>query len=119
DENIFLYYEDVDIQKRIKDRGYKIYCLSKELFFHYERSSVRDKNSLIKYHFFMHKSKIYYMKKHFNPYLRIALRIFHIAGYLSRLAILPVRKKFKNEKSVKIAEYLIVLGVHTGLLRKI
>ncbi|MCX7832909.1 MAG: glycosyltransferase family 2 protein, partial [Ignavibacteria bacterium] len=37
DENIFLYYEDVDLCKKIKNLGYKIVCIPTAKFFHYER----------------------------------------------------------------------------------
>jgi len=117
DEKIFLYYEDVDIQKKIKDNGMKVYCVPTAKFYHYERSSVRDKESQILYHYYMHKNKLYYVKKYFSIPKNIFIRLMFLLGYSSKIIMLPFRNKFKNNKLEKLKHYLIILGVYLNIYK--
>lgn len=119
DENIFLYYEDVDIQKRIQIAGYKNFCIPYSRYFHYERSSVRDNESLSIYYFYMHTSKLYFFRKYKSYFYSLIIRNIFILGYISKILILPFRKKYKNMRIQKLRHYLIVLGVHTNLKNNI
>lgn len=119
DENIFLYYEDIDIQKKIKDKGYRNVCIPSSRFYHFERSSVRDLNSQKVYYFYMHKSKKYYLSKYFSKLKRFFIIWMYILAYSSKIVMLPFRKKFKGEKLMKLNHYFLILGVYTNLIRKI
>lgn len=118
DENIFLYYEDMDIQKKIKDCKYRNVCIPKSRFYHYERSSVRDNKSQRVYYFYMHKSKKYYLSKYFSWYKRMFIISMYIIAYLSKIIMLPFRSKFKGERLIKFEHYCIILGVYTNLIQK-
>lgn len=119
DENIFLYYEDVDIQKKIKDRGYRIVCIPASKFYHFERSSIRDEGSDKIYYFYMHTSKKYYLSLYFSEFERLFIIFMNIIAYISKIIILPFRKKFRNEKKRKLGHYFLILGVYTNLIRRV
>ncbi len=112
DEKFFLYYEDVDIQKRIKDQGFKIICIKSIKIKHHEQSSIKSVNGENIYYYHMHKSKIIYMKKHFNFILRNTVRVMNIAGVTLRMLFLPVRNKFYGKKEQKLSQYKKMLSVY-------
>jgi GT2 family glycosyltransferase len=115
DDKIFLYYEDVDLQKRIRDIGGKIICLPSANLFHYERSSVRTNTANTVYYYNMHKSKLYYMKKHKSFIYVFLIRVIWVSGTVSKIFALPFRKLNKEVKKIKMKEYVIILKVHLGL----
>jgi hypothetical protein len=119
DENIFLYYEDVDIQKHIKNLNYKNYCQPNSQFIHFARSSVRSNSGLKVYYFYMNHSKLYYMKKYYPFWKRLSVRIFYILGYSTKIMMLPFRTKYKNDRKLLLSLYMIVIGVHLNLKKKI
>jgi len=119
DENIFLYYEDIDIQKRLKSRGYRNVCIPSSKFYHFTRSSLTDEGSDKIYYFYMHKSKKYYLKKHLSGFERSFIILANIVAYISKIIMLPFRKKFKGERLNKLNHYFIILRVYTNLLKKV
>jgi N-acetylglucosaminyl-diphospho-decaprenol L-rhamnosyltransferase len=62
DKNIFLYFEEQDIGKRIKDKGYKIFIDTEIKVKHKRSGRVNDK----KLEYYFKKSRYYYFKKHFG-----------------------------------------------------
>ncbi|MFZ4590450.1 MAG: glycosyltransferase family 2 protein [Ignavibacteria bacterium] len=118
DENIFLYYEDIDIQKRLKSRGYRNVCIPSSKFYHFTRSSLTDEGSDKIYYFYMHKSKKYYLRKYFNVYTYYLINAVYILAYLTKIPLLPFRKKFRGIKVAKLNHYFIILGVYTKYCEK-
>jgi N-acetylglucosaminyl-diphospho-decaprenol L-rhamnosyltransferase len=103
DKNIFLYFEEQDIGKRIKDKGYKIFIDTEIKVKHKRSGRVNDK----KLEYYFKKSRYYYFKKHFglinafiaesiiriDPYLFILLLfnlIFFLKPILGHLYFAPV-----------------------------
>lgn len=119
DENIFLYYEDVDIQKQVTDLKYNNYCFPKSKFIHFTRSSVRSIKGMRIYYFYMHFSKLYYMKKYFPFWKRILVRSYYLLGYSSKIVMLPFRKKYSSDKSIMFNMYILVLSVYMNLKRNV
>jgi len=119
DENIFLYYEDVDIQKKIKDCGYKNICIPQAKFYHLERSSVRGEGFDKVYHFYMHISKIYYYKKYYSTIQVLKLRMLYIAGILVKIFIFPFRPRIWSQILTRFKEYAIILSVYTNIKKNI
>ena len=112
DEKIFLYYEDVDLQKKIKETGKKIFCLPDVSVKHFTQSSVRSKEGRKTYYYNMHLYKLYYMQKNFGMLKRSVIRVAYILGYLNRIVLLPFRRKFKGRISEKLEHYGLILKLY-------
>jgi len=112
DEKIFLYYEDVDLCQKVKKMGYKIVCLPYIRLVHYMRSSVRSVEGERIYYYYMHTSKIYYMKKYFGFTRCLFVRLMFISGTFLKIIILPFRKKFKSNILLRYNQYIVTLKVY-------
>jgi len=112
DENFFLYYEDVDIQLRIRDAGYGIYCLTDTSVHHYERSSVRVPESQNIYWYNMNRSKIMYMEKNLSFTKRKVILLMHIIGFISRMMVLLIRPRFRGIKKQQMKLYLQIMKLY-------
>ncbi len=118
DENIFLYYEDVDIQRQVADLGYKNYCYPDSSFIHFERSSVRSEEGIKTYYFYMHSSKIYYMRKYDSFIKRIVVRLLYLLGFNTKIIMLPFRKKYKYKRRLMLSVYFLCIAVYLNIKRK-
>ena len=78
DENFFMYYEDTDLCKRIKDKGYKLDLVSDAKIQHLEGKSTTD---LLQKRKLSKKSEFYYFKKH-HPQKVWFVKIIYIILYL-------------------------------------
>lgn len=112
DKDYFLYYEDTDLQFRIKNLGYKIICLKDFEVKHFINSSIRSIEGENIFYFNFNRSKLLYMYKHFSFLKRNIIRFMHIAGILSRLILLPLRKKFSTNKNQKKTQYKKMLNLY-------
>lgn len=119
DENIFLYYEDVDIQQQTIELGYSNYCCPDAEFEHFERGSVRSEEGTKVYYFHMHTAKLYYMKKYFQAWKNFIVRIFYVTGFTSKIFMLPFRNKYKGSRSLMLSVYIIVILIHLNLKKKL
>jgi GT2 family glycosyltransferase len=72
DEKIFLYYEDVDLCKRVKKQGKKIKVSSEIVITHFGSGSHNDKNKQ-KMDYFL--AQDYYFKKHFGLIIYVIVKI--------------------------------------------
>ena len=112
DDNIFLYYEDVDLQKKICETEGGIYCLPYVRVLHHTQSSVKNEKVKHTYHYHLNLAKLYYWNKHSNFWQITIIRVFYLFGTLLRLfkTALSFSKEanFKN----KLKEYLIVLKIY-------
>lgn len=116
DENFFLYYEDTDLQKRIKNEGYKIVLLNNIRIKHVGKSSIE--NSEIgdyMYNINMHISKLKYYKKHTNSITVLIIRIINILAFLLRLIILPFKNQTKESNKIRKNILLKLIKIYLGL----
>ena len=94
DENIFLFYEEDILAKKLLNRNYKTICLNSEKFIHYESQTIGKTFSYYKKMKQMYKSKIYYHKNYNN--INIVQKFIFELLFLIRnieLAIeIPMRK---------------------------
>lgn len=86
-KNFFMYYEESDLQKRIKDLGFKQYILTKTKIIHLEEGSGKAiKNYSNKKRIITHQSKIIYLKrndrKNFYNYVLFDF-IFLVANFFN------------------------------------
>lgn len=81
DEKFFLYYEETDLQYRMKREGYKRQILTDAKIYHLEKGSFNNSKNirLIDYHrIYMTESLQYYIKKHSSIINYIFFRIFFL-----------------------------------------
>lgn len=104
DENFFLYTEDNDLQYRIREQGFKILCIPAFRFIHYYGSSMDDKNAKSKYNYYLYKSKMVFIYKHFSFVKRNTIRFILIMGLLLRMVkaffLWKSRRSIFNEQLV-------------------
>jgi len=96
DPNFIFFFGDYDLNKRIKDKGYKIYLISSAEVIHYISSSLRkniDNNWIMVQ---SQRARIKYYRKHHRKKLWI-LKVIIIFEYLSSLIFMfPKKKSIKN-----------------------
>lgn len=79
DERFWMYWEDADICFRIKQRGWKVYCVPKAVVIHYEGRSVSrgaSRRCIIEFN----RSAYRYYRKH---YIRSSFEMMNIVALVS------------------------------------
>jgi GT2 family glycosyltransferase len=112
DEEFFLYYEDVDIQKRISDLGYKIILFPQYLVLHNSNSSMKSEKGYDIYLYNIYRSKLIYLKKHTNIFVSFFYQIFHSTGIIFRIILLYFRSRYKNIRRKKLHQYKTILNYY-------
>ena len=117
DENIFMYYETMDLCKKARAADKKIYVSQKIKFTHYGSQSVSPKfsdqyNLNRSWHY--NWSKFYYFKKNFGYFLALKKVCPNFLRSLKRLLISKIYNK-KIEYSLRKAE---LLGIITSVFNK-
>lgn len=115
DENIFLYYEDVDLQKRIKELGLKIVCIPSAEFYHQGKSSISEDNLFDTYHRNMHISKIYYYKKNNMRFKLLIIRILYISGAIVKSMSLFIRPNMWGKLLLRLKQYSMIIRIYLNL----
>lgn len=81
DERFFLYYEEIDFCKRVKQKGYKIYYNPDLEVIHFAAKSSSNDPEVFFFH--LYRSKLLYIKKHFsNPFYLISLVLVIVGLFL-------------------------------------
>jgi GT2 family glycosyltransferase len=74
DENFFLYFEDIDLCVRIREKGYVLRYLPEAKVFHWGGASTEGLKLFSRYHY--RKSQLYSYKKHNSKGAQILLRLY-------------------------------------------
>jgi N-acetylglucosaminyl-diphospho-decaprenol L-rhamnosyltransferase len=112
DTNFFMYYEDWDLCKRIRESGGKIYLVLNSLAQHKSGKSSKSKGYNSKRYFHWGWSFVYYHKKHFNifpAYFNILMLKFKL--YLKIIIFKFAQKKLSDITNMKC----ILNGINRGL----
>lgn len=90
DEYFFAYMEEIDLCLRLKQKGYKIFCVPESLVFHY--GAYTSNISLRRKIFLNHRNNLYLVFKHYSiwPYfplllLRLLFDVGSVLHYLLEL----------------------------------
>lgn len=87
DEKMFMYFEEADLGKRVKEAGYKTYINPKAQVIH-KWEQKGDKPEKLKKIF--EKSRFYYFKKHFGLLNAIVVEIFTRFSLLGLLVLIAL-----------------------------
>ena len=98
DEEVFLFYEEDILSKKIKQLGYKVYSLNDINFVHYESTSINKTHTYYKRIKQLYKSKMYYQKKYnkINKVQETIFKILNMCRYIELLVEIPIRKLLKK-----------------------
>ena len=94
DENVFLFYEEDILAKKMKENGYKVFCRNDIKFIHYESKTIGKTLSYYKKIKQLYNSKMYYHKK-YNKINKIQIFIFQILNICRKIELIieiPLRK---------------------------
>lgn len=105
DEDFFLYYEDIDLQLRIRKQNHLIQYDPSHFIKHFERSSIRTFKGENIYYYHMTRSHLLYSYKHFGFLMRLNIRILHLLGIVLRILLLPFRSDFTEKRAQKLLQY--------------
>lgn len=86
DEGFFMYFEDVDLCRRIHRQGYRVYHLAEAEIVHLVGRSSGHAVARLKLEWEL--SRIRYVEKHFSPGKRVAMKLWIAAGIAFRLLCL-------------------------------
>lgn len=75
DEKFFMYFEDIDLCKRVKDLGYKVMVFPKIAVIHLGGKSLNKFSKRKEYYY---KSQDYYYKKHYGNLRMNLMKIFRL-----------------------------------------
>ena len=117
DENIFLYYETMDLCKKARLANKKIYVCNKIKFSHYGSQSVSSNFShkiALSRSWHYNWSKFYYFKKNFGYFFALKKIFPNFLSSLKRLLISKIYNK-KIEYSLRKAE---LSGIMTSVFNK-
>lgn len=98
DENVFLFYEEDILAKKLVEKNYKTISLNTEKFIHYESQTIGKTFNYYKKMRQLFVSKMYY-HKNYNKINLLQIVIYHILNICRKLELLieiPVRKLLKK-----------------------
>jgi GT2 family glycosyltransferase len=113
DENLFMYFEDVDWCIRADKKGWKVMYHPSVRILHREAGSSKTDISVISQCLeYMYKSKIYFAKKHFGKRGPTVVRVASFLDLLGRILLttLNLRPRISQEvKEMKLKGYMLAL----------
>ena len=115
DKNIFLYFEEIDLCKRLSENNYKIYVNSKAKIFH---KAAKSSNIGFEFekcrHWHWMWSSVYYKKKH-SDYLEVLINFVPLV-FISLLKMIFYILVFQKKKIV--INYMRFSGTLNALVGK-
>jgi len=114
DEGFFMYSEELDWCRRIKQAGWRIVYLPAAQVIHYEGKSSEQNLAARDIRF--HSSKVRYFRKHHGPWSAEILRLFLLGTFVWQLAVESLKWLVGHKRPLRasrVKAYLQVL--HSGL----
>jgi N-acetylglucosaminyl-diphospho-decaprenol L-rhamnosyltransferase len=101
DENFFMYSEELDLCRRIKQVGWRIVYAPEAVVVHYEgRSSEQVVGAR---HIYFNTSKIYYYRKYFGPAGAVLLRYYLLAEFRIQLLQEQIKRRLHHKPALRTA----------------
>lgn len=113
DEGFFMYSEELDLCKRIKDAGWRVVYHPESLVIHYEGRS--SEQAVARRHIHFNTSKVRYYRKYFGPFWAELLRQYLLLEFRVQI-VLEILKKMLGHmpelRQQRIDVYRQVLSSH-------
>jgi len=114
DEGYFMYSEEMEWQRRIKDAGWRVIYYPGARVVHHEGKS--SEQVVAKRHIYFQRSKLRYFRQYHGRWSALALRVFLLANYAWQMALEAAKGTVGHERGLRrqrVAAYWEVLK--TGL----
>ena len=112
DPNIFMYYDDLDLCRRVKKSKNKIYLVKNSIASHLCGKSSNSHGYDLRRHFHFGWSTSYYYKKYYKKFFSyLLIYLFIYKSYLKYLMNILLKKK--SEDIIKSIE-----GTKMGMIEK-
>lgn len=93
DDGFFLYFEDIDLCRRLKRAGWRICYLPEARVVHEWRTRRAPSPEADVHHL---RSKLYYVRKHFGPSASLLLRVIGVTVYTGLMATAYARRLLRR-----------------------
>lgn len=113
-DDFFLYYEDVDLQKRISGLGFKIACIPFYKVFHFSNYSTKQDEGHDLYNLEMNRSKLIYANRNFGFLKKFLFQWINITGIIVRIIALKFRDRYSDIRLKKTKQYKDILNIYLG-----
>ncbi len=101
DENFFMYSEELDLCRRIKQAGWRIVYVPEALVVHYEGRSSEQVVAARHIHF--NTSKIFYYQKYFGPRWAALLRHYLLLEFRLQLYQERLKRRLRHKPTLRTA----------------
>lgn len=99
DESFFMYSEEMDWQRRIKEAGWQIVYLPTAQITHYGGKS--SEQVVAQRHIYFQTSKVHYFRKHHGPMAGFAVRVVLLLNYGAQLLIEGAKWLVGHKRSLR------------------
>lgn len=100
DERYFMYFEEVDLCRRLKRLGWKVYYSPEPQIIHYGGVSVSKNPDQVKFEY--RKSQLYFYKKHFGELGLTWIRLYLMLKMAKNYLAWYLKTKWANQPSAEL-----------------
>jgi GT2 family glycosyltransferase len=111
DERYFMYNDEIDLAKRVKEKLYRIYVLSDARVWHHHNWSSSNKSGYNLMYYYMMRNRILYFRK-FGLHVQLLLDI------VKQIILFPIILQFCIKTSGPILVKYYYTGLFHGLMNK-
>jgi len=101
DENFFMYSEEMDLCRRLKQVGWRIVYVPEAVVVHYEGRS--SEQVVAARHIYFNTSKVYYSQKYFGPGWAAALRYYLLWEFRIQLLQERIKRRLHHKPALRTA----------------
>lgn len=111
-EEYFMYYEDVELCYKFKNKlGKKNYCIPETVYRHFTQSSISEEKNDNIFIFHLHRGKLIFLRN-YAILKMLPIYLTGLAYVISRMLILPVWKKYRGRRKEKLKQLYRVLRLY-------
>jgi GT2 family glycosyltransferase len=100
DQNFFVWFEEVDLCKRVKEAGYLVFFLPDMIMYHSKSRAFAQQSILARQINFSNSAR-YYAWKHFSIITRLIVGLVSWLAFLPTFALLPFAGKLKKYQATE------------------